>query len=108
MLNNGGVLLLNVIASTHGPKSDFLWAQYATQKAVFPYVYVILTVPNNESIAQNVLLVAVKTATEPQFINADSELQRYLSDRWQQNIPVTPPVLTDDFAPVEHYTANLD
>lgn len=107
-LKDGGVVIMNIISAIEGPKGRFLRAEYATYRSVFPYVYVIpVTRPSEGGMVQNVMLVAVKSASEPNIRSSDPELASYLSRRWIPAIPDDMPVLTDERAPVEFYTSNL-
>lgn len=103
-LGENGVVLVNVIGSLEGPRSSFLRAEYATYKTVFPYVYVLPTQGmRSADTPQNVMLVAARAPLSlpkgagPGGIGALTELPA----------PYGEPVLTDDFAPVERYSAEL-
>lgn len=103
-LNEGGVVLVNVISSIEGPAGQFLRAEVATFKNVFPQVYVFaITEPQNGAKVQNLMLVAVKSDKVPQFFSRDRETNRRLERLWLDEIPRDVPVLTDEFAPVERY-----
>ena len=54
---------------------------------------------------QNIVLVALKTATTPALHSAVPELDGYLKHLWTREIKRDMPILTDDFAPVDHYLA---
>lgn len=107
-LTDGGVVIMNIISAIEGPRGKFLRAEYATYRSVFPYVYVVpVTKPDEGDVVQNVMLVAVKSASEPNLHSNNPELASYLSRRWIPDIPDDMPVLTDERAPVEFYTADL-
>lgn len=103
-LNDRGVVLMNIISSIEGETGEFLRAEYATFKSVFPQVYLFpVGNPEDGSDVQNVMLVALKDTAVPSFHNPDPELKRYLSHRWTKQIPDDMPILTDDHAPVDTY-----
>jgi len=107
-LNEGGVVIVNIISSIEGEKGQFLRAEYQTFKSVFPQVHLFpVASPDNGSVLQNIILVALKSTKEPLFENDDPELNDYLGHRWTQRIDDDMPILTDDFAPVDHYIRNL-
>jgi hypothetical protein len=71
-------------------------------------VYLFLVAaPNDPQRWQNVVLVALKTNAEPCFRNGDPELDGMLAHLWRGPIAEDLPLLTDDYAPIDHYTATL-
>ena len=104
VLNDGGVVIVNLISSLEGSRSLFLRAEYATYASVFPQVY-LFPVDDMEDTerVQNVILVALKSDETPSFESDDSQLQAYLQRVWTQPVETDLPILTDDFAPVDHY-----
>lgn len=103
-LSDNGVAIINIISSIEGEKGKFLRAEYATYKSVFPCVYLFpVNTPKDGNSLQNIMLVALKSDEVPSFTNSDHELNRYLSHVWTKEIPQDMPVLTDDYAPVDHY-----
>jgi len=105
MLNDGGCMLQNVIASIRGDASAFLQAELATYRTVFPYVFVIaVTNPNDLSGVQSIMMVAVKSDQVPSFENPDRELAILLKGEVTEYVARDLPVLTDEFAPVDYYT----
>jgi spermidine synthase len=104
LLNDNGVALVNVISGIRGDNGRFLRAEHETFRSVFPHVY-LFQVDNRADATsfQNIMLVAVKGEKAPGLKNSDSELNEYLSHLWRQELPSDTPVLTDDYAPVEHY-----
>ena len=104
-LNDGGVMIVNVISALAGEKSDFLRAELATLKQVFPQVYLFpVNSENPATTVQNIMVVALKSDQIPAFTNADSELNGYLKNRTEIALEKTTPILTDDYAPVDYYT----
>ena len=104
ILNDNGVVILNIISAIEGEKGKFLRAEYATYKNIFPQVYLLpVTEPNDGNATQNIILVALKTKKEPTFNNADQRLNEYLQHLLKKEIAMDMPILTDDFAPVDYY-----
>jgi spermidine synthase len=104
LLNDGGVVLANLISSIDGTSGKFLRAEYATYRSIFPQVYLFpVAFPENGARVQNILLVAIKSDVSPLFESKDSELAEYLKHRWQKEVKNDLPILTDDYAPVDYY-----
>ncbi|OGZ32590.1 MAG: hypothetical protein A2V69_01220 [Candidatus Portnoybacteria bacterium RBG_13_40_8] len=104
ILNNNGVVILNIASSLEGKKGQFLRAEYATYKDIFPQVYLFpVTAPDDGKKMQNIILVALKSEISPNFNNDDVELNEYLQHLWQKKVDIDVPILTDDCAPVEYY-----
>lgn len=108
ILNNNGIVVLNIISSIEGEKGQFLRAEYATYKSIFPQVYLFpVTYPEYGSIVQNIILVALKSEQEQVFDAADLELNEYLQHLWNKKIDMNKPILTDDYAPVDYYISKI-
>ncbi len=108
ILNDNGVVILNIIASLKGGKSRFLKAESATYKSIFPQVFLFpVSDPGNETILQNVILVALKSNNPQSFTDADPQLNGFLQHVLKKGLDTDMPVLTDDFAPVDYYTSSL-
>lgn len=104
MLNEGGCVLLNIISSLSGDASVFLRAELATYREIFPYVYIFAVMdPNDLQIVQSTILVAVKSAKGPGWLNEDPELAGYLAHDVTDQVAADMPVLTDELAPVDYY-----
>ncbi len=102
-LNNGGVVVMNIIGSIEGDTGRFLRAEYATYKLFSDDVFVFpVQEPNNGNKIQNVLLVAVKGDVTISEV-VDGEFKEYLDNLWTDKIETDMPVLTDNFAPVDQY-----
>ncbi len=104
ILNNDGIVILNIISSVEGEKGKFTRAEYATYKSIFPQVY-LFTVnrPNVGDGVQNLILVALKSKIVPSFNSPDPKLDKYLQNLWKKEIPIDMPIITDDYAPVDYY-----
>ncbi len=104
ILNENGLVILNIISSLEGKKSDFFQAEYATYKSIFPQVYVFpVTDAVDAEKLQNIILVALKSKEVPSFQSIDTSLNEYLGHQWKKEIHMSLPVLTDDYAPVDYY-----
>lgn len=107
ILDDDGVVILNIISSIEGEKGKFLRAEYRTFRTVFPQVYLFPVLSKTGTALQNVMLVALKSPGPASFTTGDQELQGYLNRRWEGEVPEDLPVLTDDYAPVDQYIAEL-
>jgi spermidine synthase len=108
LLNENGLVILNIISTISGDKGMFLRAEYATYKTIFPHVYIFATETNDDdSEIQNIILVALKNKKEPSFESTDPQIAFFLKHLWTKEIPQDVPVLTDDHAPVDFYINKL-
>ena len=109
-LTNEGVLLINILSPVTGPKKDLIQSMIKTCQSVFPQVKAFKTTPNKpDERVQNIMLVCFKKASgsfptqvSPEIagmLRQEVPLEKFDSD---QGI-----VLTDDFAPVEHYAEKM-
>jgi spermidine synthase len=104
ILNDKGVVILNIISSIEGETGLFLRAEYKTYKEVFPFVYLFpVYYPNNGKEVQNIILVAVKTKETPVLESNEEEIDNYLKNIWKFKVEDDVPALTDDYAPVDFY-----
>ncbi|PIP27787.1 MAG: hypothetical protein COX30_00015 [Candidatus Moranbacteria bacterium CG23_combo_of_CG06-09_8_20_14_all_39_10] len=108
ILNNGGVVILNIISAIEGEKGKFLRAEYATYKNIFPEVYLFpVTDKKDASRVQNLILVAIKSKKDPSVISVDQELNEFLQHLWRKKISTDVPILTDDYVPVDYYMSKV-
>lgn len=106
LLEEDGIVIANILSAIEGDRGRFLRAEYATFKAVFPQVFLIPVYSSRDGESwQNVMLIALKSSTEPAFQSGDPVLNAMLDRKWRKEIPADVPVLTDDFAPVDRYVA---
>lgn len=111
LLADDGVLAMNVIASTRGAGSRFLWAEYATLRAIFPNVEVFAVFdPNDTAGIQNIAIIASKdpsTDLLAALVEVSPELaaRRVVPPSSTGSEPT--PIITDDFAPVDQYLMDL-
>ncbi|MDH4330517.1 MAG: fused MFS/spermidine synthase [Candidatus Moranbacteria bacterium] len=108
MLNDDGVVILNMGASIEGEHGIFLRAQYATYQSVFPQTFLFLVnEPDDGEALQNIILVALKSKKAPKFESSDTEIQEYLGHLWKGEVKNDQPILTDDYAPVDYYISKI-
>lgn len=104
ILNDDGVVILNIISAIEGEKGKFLRAEYATYKSLFPQVYLFPVAGSGYgNIVQNIILVALKSEKDQTFNDSDPKLNEYLQHLWKKTVDADIPILTDDFAPVAYY-----
>jgi spermidine synthase len=104
MLTEDGIVIENLIASIEGPASEFMKAEYATYKEVFPQLYFFACHdPDDPELLQSISMIALKSDKIPEFHNADPELNDYLLHRIYPDFSSDAMILTDDFAPVEYF-----
>jgi spermidine synthase len=107
-LNDDGVVLVNIISAAEGKRSLFLKAEYMAYQAVFPQVMVfVVNSPEKPEIAQNLMLVALKSAEVPELSNSNTELNFLLSRLYKGKIEPNQRMITDDYAPVDHYMSQV-
>ena len=106
-LSDNGVVISNTISSLQGNKGKFLSAEYTTYKSVFPQVYIFPVTSFHKNTAQNIMLIALKSKTPPDFFNSNKELQSYLSHKINFMNEENKIILTDNYAPVEQYAMGL-
>ncbi len=105
MLEQDGIVIVNIIASMEGPASEFLHAEYVTYREVFPQVYIFACHdPEDPGLLQSISLIALKSAETPLFSSTDPLLSSLLDHRIELEISPDAMILTDDYAPVEYFT----
>ncbi len=107
-LRDGGAAVINTISAIEGRPGQLLRAQIATLRQAFEQVLVFpVRELDNGQVVQNVILVALTRAGEPDVNGADPRLRAMLSHRWTRPIPDDVPPLTDEFAPVDRYALGM-
>lgn len=107
-LSDDGVVLVNMISGIAGANGKFLRAEYATYRTLFPQVYLFpVRNPEDGESSQNIVMIALKNPAKPSLRSGNPELDGYLKHLWTKEIRMDLPVLTDDFAPVDHYLAAI-
>ena len=103
ILEDDGIVIINIISSLTGEQSKFLQAEYATFKKVFPQVYLFKVTDEPADEIQNFILVALKNNVKPSFTNEQASLNELLSKRVTEELQTDLPILTDDYVPVDFY-----
>jgi len=104
LLNDDGILAINIISALEGPKSQFLRSEIKTLKKIFPEVLLFQAVSDSEAqFLQNIEVFAFKEGSDPNLVSKDGHYQKLLDNRWEGNLDTDAVVLTDDFAPIERY-----
>jgi spermidine synthase len=104
LLNDGGVVIENIISSMEGPASEFLKAEYKTYLEVFPMVYLFACHnPDDPFLLQSISLVACKSPEMIAVNNTDPVLDSLLTHKIYIDIPPGTMILTDDHAPTEYF-----
>ncbi len=108
ILNQDWVVILNVISAINWAKWDFLRAEVATYKSIFPSVLVIPVKKDYdwEEII-NIMIVASKKKLSDKLESKDKEIDWYLKNIWKKPIPSDIPVITDEYAPIDYYTREI-
>jgi spermidine synthase len=112
LLNDDGVVIINLIGSLEGKGADFLRWEYATYSQIFRKVYLFRVKDISNDKQQNIMLVAVKGRDRLEQAEgaATAETEPVLASMLKRVIDVDKikdfsggSVLTDDFAPVEYF-----
>ncbi|MBN2404733.1 MAG: fused MFS/spermidine synthase [Coriobacteriia bacterium] len=112
LLDDDGILAMNIIGSPQGPGSRFLWAEYVTLKSVFPHVEVFAVYdPAQPTEIQNISILAAKNGSADllgRLQDASPDLtSRRIDPATMAETIATTPLITDDFAPVDQYLMDL-
>lgn len=103
MLNDDGVVIINLISSIDGVKGKLLRAELLTYQSIFPNVYIFTVGKKPSDRLQNLILIALKNSQTPTLKSSNLELNEYLSNLWEKNIEKDVPILTDEYAPIDQY-----
>ena len=114
ILNEDGIYITNVISAISGEKSEFFRAEYKTIAEKFENIFVFsvggVSLDKLETV-QNIIIVATKEDVDINNIienNQDEEIGKLLGNYWKYKIEFDDvKILTDDYAPVNHYTSKL-
>lgn len=108
ILNDNGVVVVNIPGALTGKYSKFFQAEYLTYKQVFPNVKVFaVSSPEKETTLQNIVMIAFKSGKVREILNDDKEINEALTHLWRGVVSKDTNVLTDDFAPVDNYNHKL-
>lgn len=106
LLNDDGVLLINMLSAVRGWKSGFFQAEANTIRSVFPYLDVYMIQKEALGTDQNLLVVAQKRKMDIEV--TDPELKELLAEKMEISETLgNGKILTDDHAPVEFLTRNM-
>lgn len=104
VLNDGGMVMMNVISAIAGKQGEFLRAETATLRSLFPSLQIFAVTDTDDAThVQNLIIAAEKSAAEPRLESSDAEADYLFHHLWNKEVPADIPVLTDNFAPVESY-----
>jgi len=112
LLNDNGVVLVNIVSAIEGDKGKFLRAEYLTYKQIFPYVLLFPVKSLDPEMIQNIMLVAIKSNEndyEQKMLDPaiGMEIDGYLQHLYEGEIETDMPILTDDYAPVDNYILEM-
>jgi len=108
-LNDGGLVIVNIISSIRHKSNEFLLSEAKTFQQVFPKVeFFAVADPKNDTLIQNIMLIAFKDyqPTQQTFSN-DSLFAAFLTNKIDLNISNEISILTDDYAPVEYFVSKM-
>lgn len=97
-LNDGGIVITNIISSLEGKDSDFIKYEYATYKAVFSDVKIFKVTPTDEQNKQNLILIGFKD--KPTIDETKYEQYEYLLRNEITDFESDKKILTDDYTPM--------
>jgi spermidine synthase len=104
ILNDNGVVVMNIISSVKGLNSRFFQAQFKTFQEVFPQVFVFLVDGHADpEKSQNIIIAASKSESAVAMSNSHPELDSMLQNLWKGEFEHDLPILTDNYAPVDRY-----
>lgn len=99
LLTDDGLVFINLISASYGPKSKFLQAEHRTLTSIFKNTLTFGNLQNMSStIPQNVVVVAANVSLETSHIPNDQ--RKHLVNPSSFTSPL---VLTDNFAPIDQY-----
>ncbi len=108
LLNDEGVVLVNLISAVEGENGELLRAVYWTYKGSFPQVNIYaVNFPEDGKQVQNLILVATKSKKPQKSYSTNPEWSGYLNHLWVPDIIQDVPVLTDEYAPADRYTMKV-
>ena len=106
VLTGDGVVIFNLGSAIRGAGSQFLQAEFATYKQVFPHVYLFkVNADRTDDQLQNLIIVASKSKNPQALNSSDPEITRLLDSLYLKDLPLNLPILTDDLAPVDYYNS---
>ncbi len=114
-LNDGGVFIANHYGSTDPATRPLVLSVLRTLRSVFPQVYVYAVKDPNSEMLQNFIFVGhrqearidLTRATDIDFAYPALQKTAALEYRPEDTLVEQAPLLTDDYAPVEYYAAQV-
>ena len=100
-LNENGIIITNIVASTEGPDSRILKNEYITYKNVFSNVKVFKVNTNKDispTVLQNFIIIGFKNF--PEYIDKDITEYEYLTEREIEYNPIDSRLETDDLCSI--------
>ncbi|MCK5084183.1 MAG: fused MFS/spermidine synthase [Candidatus Pacebacteria bacterium] len=114
ILGDDGVYIMNSVSAISGENSKFFRAEYKTIKEKFENVFVFPVLSMEKSLledVQNIMIIATKKRVDIDEIlenNKEKETGELLKHYYKYEIKTDDiEILTDDFAPVDHYTSDF-
>lgn len=102
LLNEGGLVMVNVIQAVEGKSSLFLQAEMQSFKEVFPQVFLFADAgPEKREQIQSTIIVAIKSKISFSFKSDNIEMDSLLLKR-VADFPMHQTALYDDYAPVDY------
>ena len=98
MLNEGGIVMTNVISSLEGKDSKFIKHEYATYKKVFDDVKLFMVNTQDKNQVQNLILIGIKG--EYNIDKSKEEKYQVLLETEVKDFESDSQISTDDFAPI--------
>ena len=98
MLNEGGIVMTNVISSLEGKDSKFIKHEYATYKKVFDDVKLFMVNTQDKNQVQNLILIGIKG--ESNIDKSKEEKYQVLLETEVKDFESDSQIPTDDFTPI--------
>ena len=106
VLKRDGVVIANLGTAITGEGGQFLAAEVATYRQVFPQVVLFkVRADKCDTDVQNVILVALRSQTLAELTSDEPETDALLKHIVTGTITSEEPILTDDLAPIEYYNS---
>jgi spermidine synthase len=115
-LSDDGIYVTNIISAVEGPGSDFFRAEYRTQSQVFPQTYAFRK-KDNPGDRQNIMVFATKSDkaySREELLeraalmeNRDPDVEVMINLMVGEVEVDDVPILTDEYAPVDHLVIDL-
>ncbi len=107
LLNENGVVILNIIWTLGWEQSEFVQAEYKTYQSVFPEVFLLPVRSDKKADKQNIMLVALKNPEHVSYQTDDLNYKSYLAKKTVLSVREDIPILTDNYAPVDYFVSKM-